>query len=75
MFYYLDQRRAALLLCLFFLVANTVLTWGSLQFGAAFYGYGFGLAMLLTSGLGIAMLVHKLDFLEYETFMLQPANT
>lgn len=74
-FYYLDQRRAALLLCLFFLVANTVLTWGSLQFGAAFYGYGFGLAMLLTSGLGIAMLVHKLDFLEYETFMLQPANT
>ena len=31
--------------------------------------------MLLTSGLGVAMLARKLEFLEYETFMLQPANS
>jgi uncharacterized membrane protein len=74
-FYYLDQRGAAVVLCLFFLVANTLLTWGSLKLGAPFYGYGFGLAMLLTSGLGVAMLARKLEFLEYETFMLQPANS
>jgi uncharacterized membrane protein len=73
-FYYLDQRQAAFNLCLVFMVSNGLLSWATLYLGPAFYGYGFAVAVLLTCVVGIAILARKLDMLEYETFMLQPAN-
>ena len=43
----------------------------SLFLGAAWFGYGFALAMLLTVLVGLWALTRKLEALEYETFMLQ----
>lgn len=70
-FFYLDQRRIILVLCLEFLVLNVILTGFSLWKGAAFYGYGFTVSVLITLCTGLALLDRKLNRLEYETFMLQ----
>ena len=70
-FFYLDQRRTVLLLCIEFVVLNVVLTGLTLAFGAALYGYGFALATLITLSTGLALLTRSLNQLEYRTFMLQ----
>jgi uncharacterized membrane protein len=71
--FYLDQRQAALRLCLLFLISNMLFSWVTLQLGPAFFGYGFALAVLLTGSVGLLILSRKLERLDYETFMLQPA--
>ncbi|MEN3110787.1 exopolysaccharide Pel transporter PelG [Uliginosibacterium paludis] len=70
-FFYLDQRRIVLMLTLCFALANFLLTLVTLRLGAGWYGYGYCAATLLTLVLGLYLLDHKLDHLEYETFMLQ----
>ena len=70
-FFYLDQRRTILVVCIQFLILNVALTTLSLRLGAAFYGYGFTLAVLITLGTALMLLDRKLSRLEYETFMLQ----
>jgi uncharacterized membrane protein len=70
-FFYLDQRRIVLFLCLEFVVLNCLLTATSLALGAAFYGYGFTLSVLITLVNGLWLLSRQLGRLEYETFMLQ----
>ena len=70
-FFYLDQRRVVLLLCSEFVILNIIFTAISLAFGAALYGYGFTLAVLLTLVTGLILLSRRLNRLEYETFMLQ----
>ncbi|WP_341744768.1 exopolysaccharide Pel transporter PelG [Azonexus hydrophilus] len=70
-FFYLDQRRVVLILCAEFLVLNALLTAVSLYAGAAFYGYGFTVSVLITLASGLWILSRILDDLEYETFMLQ----
>lgn len=70
-FFYLDQRRIVLLLCSEFVILNIIFTAISLAFGAALYGYGFTLAVLLTLVTGLILLSRRLNRLEYETFMLQ----
>ena len=70
-FFYLDQRRIVLFLCIEFVVLNIVLTGISLVLGAAFYGYGFALSVLITLCTGLYLLSRQLNRLEYETFMLQ----
>ncbi len=70
-FFYLDQRRLVLYLCIEFVVLNCLLTAASLALGAAFYGYGFTLAVLITLVTGLWALSRQLGRLEYETFMLQ----
>lgn len=70
--FYLDQRQAALRLCLLFFASNTLFSWLSLQLGPGYFGYGFAVATLLTGSVGLVILLRKLDQLEYETFMLQP---
>jgi polysaccharide biosynthesis protein PelG len=52
-------------------LANMLFTAISLKLGAAWFGYGFALAMLVTVLLGIWLLNRKLESLEFETFMLQ----
>lgn len=69
--FYLDQRRMVVWLTLMFLLTNIAFTAASLHLGAAWFGYGFALAMLVTVLAGIWMLNRKLELLEYETFMLQ----
>ncbi len=70
-FFYLDQRRIVLFLCLEFLLLNVLFTAATLWLGAALYGYGFTLAVLLTLASGLVLLSRQLSRLEYETFMLQ----
>ncbi|MEO5660087.1 MAG: exopolysaccharide Pel transporter PelG [Polaromonas sp.] len=70
--FYLDQRQAVLRLCLLFFVSNTLFSWLTLHLGQAYFGYGFALAVLLTASVGLAIMVRKLNQLEYETFMVQP---
>ena len=70
-FFYLDQRKLVLLLCIEFVVLNVALTALTLWFGAALYGYGFTVAVLITLCTGLVMLSRQLGRLEYETFMLQ----
>lgn len=70
-FFYLDKRHIVVFLCLIFLGTNIVFTAISLHLGATFYGYGFAISLLITVLVGMKLLTHKLDLLEYETFMLQ----
>lgn len=69
--FYLDQRRIVVQLTALFLICNILFTALTLQLGAAWYGYGFALAMLITVLAGIHALTRRLDELEYETFMMQ----
>ncbi len=70
-FFYLDQRRIVLFLCSQFVVLNIIFTAISLAWGAALYGYGFTLAVLITLVTGLVLLSRRLNRLEYDTFMLQ----
>ncbi len=70
-FFYLDKRRIVVFLCLLFVSANIGFTSLSLHLGAAYYGYGFAISLLITVLAGMHLLSRKLDLLEYETFMLQ----
>ncbi|GLR13779.1 exopolysaccharide Pel transporter PelG [Chitinimonas viridis] len=70
-FFYLDRRRIVLMLTGLLVVSNVLFTSISLYLGAAFYGYGFAAAMLLTVTVAMLVLDRKLETLEYETFMLQ----
>lgn len=54
-----------------FLLANSVFTLVTQYLGPYYYGYGFAMAMLRTSLIGLKALSAKLDTLEYETFMMQ----
>jgi len=69
--FYLDFLIMALSLCFLFTVCNAVFTFITLELGPQFYGYGFAIAVVLTSLIGLGFLSKKLDRLEYETFMLQ----
>jgi uncharacterized membrane protein len=69
--FYLDQRRAALMLTGFFALSNVVLTIVTQTLGPATYGYGFAVSVALTAIAGLIVLSRKLERLEYQTFMLQ----
>ena len=58
-------------LSIFSAAVNIGATLATQYLGPSFYGYGFAIAVALTSVLGLAILSRKLDRLEYETFMLQ----
>lgn len=72
--FYLDERASALLLCAIFVVSNAGLTLLTQLLGPVFYGYGFAGAMLATAVAGLLVLGHKLNNLEYKTFVLQPVR-
>ncbi len=72
--FYFDQRRVVLQITLLFLLSNIFLTLLSQYLGPVFYGYGFASALVLSSIIGLAILIKKLDHIEYETFMLQPVK-
>ncbi len=70
--FYLDARGGInLILCALFLGTNIVFTLITIELGAAFYGYGYAAATLVSALVGLALLSRKFDELEYETFMLQ----
>ena len=72
--FYLDKRQAVLRLALLLAGSNLFLSLVTLQMGVEYYGFGFAASMVLTSGVGMFVLSHTLDRLEYATFMLQPVG-
>lgn len=70
-FFYLDKRFSVLIIVVTLMVLNFAFTIGTLSMGAAFYGYGYAVALLASLVLALVMLERKLSRLEYETFMLQ----
>jgi uncharacterized membrane protein len=69
--FYLDARREVLIITACFFITNLVFTVATLQLGAETFGYGFAASVTLSAFLGLFILSHKFNGLEYETFMLQ----
>jgi uncharacterized membrane protein len=70
-FFYLDRRRFVTVLVVLLVVSNAALTWVSQQLGPEYYGYGFAVAMAITSLVGLWMLSRAFSTLVRDTFMLQ----
>ena len=69
--FYFNLLKLALGMTFWLFFLNTSLTLASLWLGAPFYGYGFVLALLITTIGGMFALSGKLSRLEYLTFMMQ----
>ncbi len=69
--FYLDKRHIALALTALFAGLNLTFSLISLYLGAAWYGYGFAVSLLISVVVGMYWLDKKMAILEYETFMLQ----
>ncbi len=66
---YFDFRGPVLAVQACFLLANAGFTWWNLQFGFAYYGYGFFLACLLSFVLAYLVTARYLAELPYQTFV------
>ncbi|MCB1748307.1 MAG: exopolysaccharide Pel transporter PelG [Gammaproteobacteria bacterium] len=71
---YFDFRAPVVIIQAFFLAANAAFAWASLQFGFAYYGYGFFLACLLTFIVAYAVTARFLADLPYQTFVRHNAS-
>ncbi len=69
--FYLDRRRAVLLLSGLLLLLNTLLSALSIYLGPYYYGYGFAVSLLIVSVWGMYLLNRDFKRLHYETFMLR----
>ncbi|SFO23496.1 exopolysaccharide Pel transporter PelG [Nitrosospira briensis] len=69
--FYLDARREVLIVTTCFFITNLLFTFATLQLGAEAFGYGFAASVTFSAFLGLFILSHKFNRLEYETFMLQ----
>jgi uncharacterized membrane protein len=69
--YYLDKLLSVMTLTGCLLLFNGSLSYLSIILGPHFYGYGFAVATILTTLIGLVWLSKQLDDLEYTTFMQQ----
>lgn len=69
---YFDHTEEALKVSALFCLGNAVFTEMTLRMGLLAYGYGYGLACLLSSGLAIYYLIDRVADLHYWTFSKQP---
>jgi polysaccharide biosynthesis protein PelG len=67
---YFDLRRQVLIAQALFLVLNGALTWGSMQMGFAWYGYGYFAAAALSFGYVAIVLLYEVQRLPYTTFVV-----
>jgi uncharacterized membrane protein len=72
MFFYLDRRAAVMSLTGLLVLSNALLTWVTQQLGPEFYGYGFAVALALSSLIGLWLLSRAFEHLVRDTFMRQP---
>ncbi len=66
---YFDDRRSVLYIQLFFAVSNTILSFGTILAGFAWYGYGFFISSAFTFLLAAIALERYVRNLEYNTFV------
>lgn len=69
--FYLDRRKEALKLSLFFLASNILFTLASQNINPVFFGFGFVISVTMSTIIGLLMVNRIMVDLEYETFMLQ----
>ncbi|MGB1309719.1 MAG: exopolysaccharide Pel transporter PelG [Leucothrix sp.] len=70
-FFYFNFLKEAFWMSFGLFMLNTILSLATIFLGPAFYGYGFALAIFITTLFGMFVLSNKLERLEYITFMLQ----
>jgi len=70
-FFYFNFLKEAFWMSLGLFALNLVLSITTIFLGPAFYGYGFAIAIFITTLWGMFVLNNKLERLEYITFMLQ----
>jgi len=66
---YFDSRKSSLCIQLVFLVTNGLFTWGSIQAGFSYYGYGYFLSSLFTFILAAIVMTKYVLRLPYHTFI------
>ncbi|MBF0294615.1 MAG: exopolysaccharide Pel transporter PelG [Magnetococcales bacterium] len=71
---YFDLRRMILLVSAFFLLTNGWFNWHYMQFGFAYYGYGYFLASLVSFVLAYLITFRKVEDLIYQTFVVSNAS-
>lgn len=69
---YFDQTEDAFKVSALFCIGNAVFTEITLHLGLLSYGYGYGLACLLSSALAVYYLIDRVKDLHYWTFSRQP---
>ena len=67
--FYLDKLDDALLVTATMFLGNALFSWVSIQLGPAWYGYGFGLSMVLAALVGSVRLAREMEDIEFRTFM------
>ena len=68
---YFDARLKILVISAIFLSANTGLSMLSLQWGFAWYGWGYAAASIVTFALSYLITIRHIDNLSYETFIMR----
>lgn len=69
--FYFDLRTYALYVTTVFFLLNASLSYISVHIGPYFYGYGYTISLIVSSGVGIALLRRFLHEIHYRTYMLQ----
>lgn len=67
--HYINKKREAMYLSLFFLLSNSVLTLITIKLGPYYFGYGFAVSSFFSFILSLFILRRSIKDLEYETFM------
>lgn len=67
--HYINKKRQAMYLSLFFLIANSLFTIITIKLGPYYFGYGFAVSSFLSFILSLIILRKAIRDLEYETFM------
>lgn len=69
--HYLDKRKEAMWISFIFAALNFVLTYITINYlGPNYFGYGFGISVLISFIISLFVIKKTLKDLEYETFML-----
>jgi polysaccharide biosynthesis protein PelG len=71
---YFDCRKASLFIQLVFLFTNALFTWGSLQAGFQYYGYGYFISSFITFLLAAVIMTRYVARLPYHTFVTSNAS-
>jgi len=70
-FFYFNFLKEAFWMSFGLFALNSLLSLVTIVLGPAFYGYGFAIAIFVTTLFGMYILSNKIERLEYFTFMLQ----
>lgn len=71
---YYDFRKMVLIVSMVFLITNGWCSWFFLDWGFAYYGYGYFIASLITFAVAYLITFYKVEDLLYQTFVVSNAS-